>query len=568
MLDESVKYLVPEYQRNFEWKKEHAEEFWEDVSSGSVFLGTFVLDIHKISENEVYIVDGQQRITTIFVFLAACRYQAKKINSLDQAFEIQRKISFIDDTSGKASSSKLIPSKSVSDVFIQTITSDEWDGKKFEIRNKKLQIRKIKPIYEYFVEQTSKLDKDELAELLKKLYESTFVRIEIEETQDAFEIFERTNARGLELNAADLLKNYLFARSASEKLEEEWDAIIENSNRNILRMIKYYYVSQFGPVQKKELFKKLKKHGEEVGADTLLANIKEFSYYYALIVAGSYETIVEWAHETENKYFLNEYNAKALNRALDALQLFGVTQAYPLIAKLFIILSSVKEAEFKIRSSKELLSFLISLEKFHFINYAVSQRPGNQVEDYYARKCESSFEEKQMAPFIEKIVKELKIMVVGKAEFIEKFSDINYVSNFSLIYYIFDRLNNFERKGAQYDVMYNPDKRLLRKNFDIDHLVSQNMDEYDFSEEEIGEAVDNIGNLLVMSKHSNGAAQNKNILEKLNLLEEKDLHIPEVKILVQEWKSKKWNNSSDVLNNIKERVNSLAERAYDIVWKI
>lgn len=570
ILDESVKYVVPDYQRNFEWKKEQAEEFWTDISSGSVFLGNLVLDISKENENEISIVDGQQRITTIFVFLAACRHQAKEIKSHEQSAAIQTKISFIDDTSGKAESSKLIPSASILEVFTDTIANDGWNGKKFENKGKKRQINRIKPIYEYFSECISTFGADDLAEILKKLYESTFVKIEIEEPQEAFEIFERTNARGMELNAADLLKNYLFAKNASIKLKEDWDDIIENSSGAILRMIKYYYVSHSGSVQKKDLFKALKKHGEKIGAENLLEEIRTFSYYYSIVVNSSVETITEWANNTNNSYFRIEYNAKTLSRTLDALQLFSVTQAYPLIVKLMIILGPIKNADDKKKISEKFLEFLQVLEKFHFINYAVSQRPGNQVEKYYADKCKMEINEENISELVKVIISELrKEKLVGKEEFYEKFSEISYINDSSSIYYIFDRLNNYGRKGGQYIDLYNPDRKLLRRNFDIEHLISQNLDNYNFDDEAVGEYLDNIGNLLVISKHTNGSVQNITIADKLKVFQEKEIqNLPEVKLLLDEWKSKRWDTGEQMINNIKDRAKLLAERAYNIVWKI
>jgi len=571
ILDDSVKYEVPNYQRNFEWKKEQAEEFWEDISSGSVFLGNLVLDIQKEKENKILIVDGQQRITTIFIFLAACRYQAKKIHSHNQASVIQDKLSFVDATTGNAGSSKLIPSPSIADAFYETITNGDWEGKKFMMRGRKRQINKIKPIYEYFTECISKFGKDDLANILKKLYDSTFVKIEIEEPQEAFEIFERTNARGMELNAADLLKNYLFARNASAKLEEDWDAIVESSLGSILRMIKYYYVSNFGLIQKKLLFRALKKYGEEIGADFLIRDLKLFSYYYAVVASCSREVIIEWANESKNDYFRKEYNADSLNRALGALQLFGVTQAYPLIVKMMSVLSSFKAPD-KNKMSEQFLSFLIALEKFHFINYAVAQRPGNQVEKYYADKCKGEINRKNYSVFIKEMTKELREeKVAGKAEFLEKFSELSYANtnDFYLIYYIFDRLNNFRKKGGQYISIYNPDKKLLRRNYDIEHLVAKNLDNYNFSAEAIGENIDNIGNLLVISRHTNGSVQNGSVAEKLEVFKDKEVqNLKEVQLLVKEWDSKKWEKADDAITNISERATALANRAYKEIWKI
>ncbi len=571
ILDESVRYVVPNYQRNFEWKKSQAEEFWDDISSGSVFLGNLVLDVSKESEkNEIIIVDGQQRITTIFIFLAACRFQAKKINSHDQASVIQKKISFIDDTSGKAGVSKLIPSPSIIDTFNQTIVNDEWDGKVFE--GKRRPINKIKPIYDYFISCVSKFNKDDLIDILKKLYESTFVKIDIEEPQDAFDIFERTNARGMELNAADLLKNYLFSHKVSDQIEMEWEDIVTNSAGNILRMIKYFYVSKKGLIQRKQLFRALRDYGKTIGPDKLFEEIKEFSYYYSLVVNSSYETVVEWADETKNSFFRKQYNAESLNRALEALQLFGVTQAYPIVVKLAIAINSVRDSKNKDKISEKFLEFCQVLEKFHFINYAISQQPGNRIEKYYADKCKLEVNDSNISDFIKTTIAQLrKEKIVSSLTFLEKFSEISYSNSndFHLIYYIFDRLNNFNRKGGQYIRLYNPDKKLVRKDYDIDHLVSQNLDKYGFDDEQVPETIDNIGNLLVISKHTNGSAQNMEILKKLEFFKEKEIqNLMEAKIVVDEWESKKWESVDDINKNILDRTKTMSDRAYDKVWKI
>jgi len=279
ILDDSVRYVVPEYQRNFEWHKEHAEEFFEDISAGSVYFGTLVFDTSKRQkEKETIIVDGQQRLTTIFIFLAACRLRAHQIHSTGQTSAIQSKLSFIDDTTGDSGTPKLEASPSINEIFSQTIVNGIWDGKTFNFTHKKRQIAKIKPIYSYFVDKLSKFNKEEIKDILEKLYDSSFVVIEIEDTQEAFDIFERTNARGMELNAADLLKNYLFARQASDNLSQDWESIIENSSSNILRMIKYYYVSNYGYTPKKRLFKDLKKHGEIIDSKEFLIEYKENTF--------------------------------------------------------------------------------------------------------------------------------------------------------------------------------------------------------------------------------------------------------------------------------------------------
>lgn len=561
VLNKSVKYIIPENQRNFDWKKDQAEELWDDIQTGGTFLGTVVFDVAKeSSDKEIIIVDGQQRITTIFILLAACRTHTEKIKSYGQKSAIENKISFIDDTTGKSLSGKLETSPSIREVFEQTIINSKWDGNDFNFKGKKRQVNRIRPIYEHFIKKIENYNDKKIAKLLENLYTCTFVQIDIEGAQEAFEIFERTNARGMELNAADLLKNYLFSRDASESLNEDWDKIVENSSGNILRMIKYFYVSKFGLVKRKSLFRKLRKYGDDIGADRLLELLSTFSYLYYVVVSGNNEDVISLGSEKKVKTFRKEYNSELINRSFDALKLFNVTQSYPLIIKFLEAIIKIKDKELKERSAKNFLRLIKSIETYHFVNNAICQRPGNEVEKYYADKCKNLNIEKELdlSIFIDEIIKEIKNKLVDKPEFIGRFREVNYDQDFYLIYYINDFLNNLNRQGGQVIHIYNPDKKFIRRNYNIDHLVSQdeckriNLDE---------SLKHNIGNLLVVSYHTNSASNNKPLKEKIKIFKEKEV-LDEVKEFVENWQSKKWEKVEDITNNIEKRSNDLAERTY------
>ena len=93
------RYVVPLYQRSYVWNREEQwEPLWEDierqaeaclaaenyVNRRSHFLGAIVLNVAKIVGNSVArseIIDGQQRLTTVQLFLAALRDYAVKIGS-------------------------------------------------------------------------------------------------------------------------------------------------------------------------------------------------------------------------------------------------------------------------------------------------------------------------------------------------------------------------------------------------------------------------------------------------------------------------------------------------------
>ena len=122
---------------------------------------------------------------------------------------------------------------------------------------------------------------------------------------------------------------------------------------------------------------------------------------------------------------------------------------------------------------------------------------------------------------MQSIEKELKEKRVKKAEFISRFKDINYENDFRLIYYIYDKMNNLNKRGGQYVKIYNSDTKTLKKNFNIDHLIAQDIGEYNFSHDDIEDFLHNIGNLLIISYHSNSGFNNKNIVEKFDTLTKK-----------------------------------------------
>jgi len=70
----SASFSVPDYQRAYEWGSEEVGEFWTDLNEyvgdkdDGYFLGTVIFERRTRSSGMVEIVDGQQRLTTMFIF--------------------------------------------------------------------------------------------------------------------------------------------------------------------------------------------------------------------------------------------------------------------------------------------------------------------------------------------------------------------------------------------------------------------------------------------------------------------------------------------------------------------
>ena len=158
---------VPDYQRPYQWKKSEAIEFWEDLmsyyedykekpdNSGNLFLGTFIF-LEK-SGSDYEIVDGQQRITSIFILLIAIKTRLMEINtsqSMKQANAILDILRHLNRATGMVTGSRLKPSESIKKLFNHMV-EDSWTGN-FDFKNLKLQTKKIEPIYSFFYHELKK----------------------------------------------------------------------------------------------------------------------------------------------------------------------------------------------------------------------------------------------------------------------------------------------------------------------------------------------------------------------------------------------------------------------------
>lgn len=73
LLDGSDLFKIPKFQRPYSWEEDQLEDFWVDVASNDAedyFIGSMVMYKDK---PYLSIIDGQQRLTTILLFLCSIR---------------------------------------------------------------------------------------------------------------------------------------------------------------------------------------------------------------------------------------------------------------------------------------------------------------------------------------------------------------------------------------------------------------------------------------------------------------------------------------------------------------
>jgi hypothetical protein len=236
------------------------------------FLGPVVV---METKREITVLDGQQRLATATILLAVLRDTAHECNAANPfpeldylARDIQRELIEKKDTSPQAYSLSL--SELDEPFFLQSIKSDPPLITKSTLRSHQL----IRRAYDYLHEEISSLVQGETphkqAAHLKRLKDVltkgvSLVAIVVEDEEDAYNIFETLNDRGLRLSVPDLVVNLLLKRcpSGSERqtVRQIWNATIQQmGRRDVARFLRHLWLSQYGDLKSKGLYSEIKEH--------------------------------------------------------------------------------------------------------------------------------------------------------------------------------------------------------------------------------------------------------------------------------------------------------------------
>ncbi len=593
--------VVPSYQRSYDWKLSEIEEFWNDLemhyndkskrknnqsSDGTnLFLGTIIL--YKANDSVYEIVDGQQRITSIFILLIALR--SKLSEWIEKKIEVQgynfskirdkfsEYIAYTDSSTGMFESTKLKASKKIANT-IEYMCHDNWDGNfldEYNGINTKKETKIIKPIFEFLCKQLQGIEPKKFKYFMKAILHTKIIRIEINDMEEAFALFERTNARGKDLEVSDLLKNHLFMnwnKKSNLVLEEEWDEISSNSQNQLIRMLKYFYVSQNGYITKSKLYKGFKDLSKEKNVEKLLIDIKRFSEFFDVFMNCDKQKFLEYflniTLKKNGTYCVDELQIHKIRKSIVGINFFRVTQCYPLIYSFINAFRSLNLSEDYDRKHKVLLNFFLLLENYHFINNFICDRVGNEIEKLYANTCKKFALAKDKKSFLSTYVElfsELKKKLAGREEFTERFTQLNYLDdNTSDFMYIFDKIENTNSKKDVSDAyeFFDIKNPTLRKRYNLEHWLPQNPSQS--HNNEMSFVIHNIGNLLVIPSRTNIKLGNKLPKEKFDFLSNDEFYsMPHIKEFFLKYEKNFDNWNKEV---IEQRAEELAINSYNRVW--
>lgn len=198
---ESIKkmcFIIPSFQRGYRWSKENITNLFDDILDSDEGYLLHSLCLGEKQKDEYLVVDGQQRLTAIYIILAVLFRKSEKdevpFKIQYESRESSRKfLDFLFDYKGEMSSSEL---------------QKEWKGLEKEIN------LDFEYMIESYIEIDKKIDKQnvDISKFKNKLMKSQFIwiRLDFQSREDLIDKFGKINMGKIPLNNAELIKSELL----------------------------------------------------------------------------------------------------------------------------------------------------------------------------------------------------------------------------------------------------------------------------------------------------------------------------------------------------------------------
>jgi uncharacterized protein with ParB-like and HNH nuclease domain len=357
IIEGTKQYVVPLFQRTYSWTNKEWDILWKDLielceaeTPRSHFIGSIV-NMPTVSVPEgvakFLLIDGQQRLTTIFILLTLLRNKATENQNQDFAEEINNTL-LVNPYKKGNDFFKLMPTQVDRDIYKDLINGEKLTDTESPLLR----------AYTFFDKKLRQVSFEH--DKLKKIITSYFsvVSIVLDTDDNPYLVFESLNAKGRPLTQADLIRNYFFMRIHVDKQEEVynryWHPMQIALNDSLTEYIRHYLVRDGSVIKQTEVYYALKERVSPTNAIDYLRELQQYSVYYQRLLFPELEP-----EETLQKYF------RRLNR-------IEVTTAYPLLLNIYgdYAANRLSKADF--------ISILKTLENY-LIRRFVCNVPTNQL---------------------------------------------------------------------------------------------------------------------------------------------------------------------------------------------
>lgn len=329
---------VPLNQREYSWEEKQVNDLFQDFSNAirkgqsAYFLGTIVVSTG--AKNIPEVVDGQQRLATTSILLAAIRdfHFSKNEKMLQES--IDNDFLFTIDRVQKDRVAKLSLNVDDNEYFKNRIVLPPDSKERISQPVKKESHERILSAAQKAEELIQDLVKgynqrnandilNEWVEFIEN--KATIIHVTVPDEMNAFMMFETLNDRGLKTSQADLVKNYLF-HEADDRLSEaqqKWSKMISTLETLgiediVMTYLRHLIITLFGPTREKDIFAKIQ--SEVSGRTKSIGFLDQLADY-----ADSYASVLTPTHPKWNNY------PSQIRDAINVLRELKVQQIRPLM---------------------------------------------------------------------------------------------------------------------------------------------------------------------------------------------------------------------------------------------
>jgi hypothetical protein len=536
---------VPVNQRSYKWEDEHVRDLFTDLENAlqeqEYFLGTMVCT--RCADHELEIADGQQRLATTVILLAAFRdylytdtSQSQLVDSIRTDYLASWDME-LDDVRPH-----LTLNNEDNDYFQKLIISDPDNIRRTSAipANKPSHVRISRAATiarEWVLKIVNTQDASQRIHRIKDwirflLNSAKVILVVVPDPGKAFRIFETLNDRGLRLSQVDLLKNHLYGLAATAnrltEVKQRWDEMVgamESAGFEdyALDYIRQFWISRQGYIKEVDLYQAMKDYTKSPQAAIDFAS--EISSQ-----AGTFAALLNSSHPLWSEH--TESTRRCLRILTDFLK---VDRIRPLL------LSAV--SVFDKKATEKTFRLCVSWTVRFLIVGGIGS---GTIEKFYADMACKVHNKVIKTP--EEIADAMRKHVPSNNEFREEFARATVSRSYLARYYL--RALERQKRGDKRDAALVGDDETEKTN--LEHVVPQKQSsEWPMDEETRLSLVYRIGNLCLLDKKLNSALRSAGFTKKKNTYKESSCLLTQMISRENGWGAKE----------IEERQTELAELA-------
>lgn len=511
LLNTSRQFIVPIFQRNYSWQKSQYEQLWFDILRASKFkekqnhfIGSIVyIDMGTPAgrPQQLLLIDGQQRLTTISILLCAIKDYVQKFNletKLINLAKIKNQFLYNSDEIDE-DRYKLLLNVQDKETYIKLI-----DNTIFTVNKPATNIIKC---YEFFYERIEDFIKQhgQIDEIYAGIFKLSLVSISLDKDSDNPQmIFESMNSTGKDLSQTDLLRNYLLMDLTPEKqtrlYKTYWKPMEELFGEDIYKndLNKFdYFIRDFLTLKSDTGYIcKINNVYENFKRYYLDNNCEKFAVLKDLFTYAKYYACIDLLQENDDELKLYWQEFKKLDSHV----------VYPFLLKLY----DEYNRQILIKEDfKKILQVVIS----YLWRRAICEIPTNSLSKTFATLYQTVDKEDYVNSVIKAFVFKSSYKRFPSDYEVREKLQTKDIYHFRLRKYLLEALENYYHKEPI---------DLNTANYTIEHIMPQNIEHNLSWQQMLGEDwqevhslyLHSLGNLTITGY--NAEMSNKSFVEKVN----------------------------------------------------